>query len=198
MVITANIAGWGISRILIDLGSSDDIIFAGTFDQMKLNKSQLQHALGKVALPVSFGTTENARTEYITFDVVDLHYTYNAIFGRGFLNRFNTAAHMGYLCMKIAHGVITIHGSQKEARNIDRVIYMLYKNINSVDSTQEEAHQPQDMPKGKTDLADQEETECIPLEEAVLDRRVTIAATLSKDDELQLLSALQKNKDIFA
>jgi hypothetical protein len=32
MVITTNITGWGISRILIDLGSSADIIFAGTFD----------------------------------------------------------------------------------------------------------------------------------------------------------------------
>ena len=107
MVIMGNVARWGISRILIDSGSS--------VDQMKLSKSQLQpsespligfggnqiHALGKVALPVSFGTAENPRTEYITFDVVDLHYPYNAIFGRWFLNRFNAAAHMGYLCMKI-------------------------------------------------------------------------------------------------
>jgi len=39
MVITANVAGWGISTILIDSGSSTDIIFAGTFDQMKLSRS---------------------------------------------------------------------------------------------------------------------------------------------------------------
>ena len=158
------------------------------------------HALGKVALPVSFGTSENARIEYVTFDVVDLHYPYNAIFGRGILNKFNAAAHMGYLCMKIPalHGVITVHGSQKEARNIEKAIYKSFQNINSVDSTQQEASQPPDIPRGKTDLADQEETKCIPLQEAALDRKVTISATLSREEELELLDVLQKNQDIFA
>jgi hypothetical protein len=46
------------------------------------------------------------------------------------------------------------------------------------------------MPKGKMDLADQEETKCIPLEDVVLDRRITIAATLTRDEEMQLLNVL--------
>jgi hypothetical protein len=73
-------------------------------------------ALGKISLPVSFGGQENARIEYVTFDVVDLYYPYNAIFGRGFANKFNTTIHMGYLCMKMLalHSTITVHGSQKE------------------------------------------------------------------------------------
>lgn len=49
-------------------------------------------ALGKISLPVSFGGQKNARTEYITFDVADLYYPYNAIFGRGFANKFNAAS----------------------------------------------------------------------------------------------------------
>jgi hypothetical protein len=85
---------------------------------------------------VSFGDQQNARTEYITFDMVDLYYSYNAIFGRGFATKFNVANHMGYLCMKILalHGIILVHGSQKEARNIKNAIYKSHKNINSVES----------------------------------------------------------------
>jgi hypothetical protein len=62
---------------------------------------------------VSFGDQQNARTEYITFNVVDLYYPYNAIFSRGFANKFNAIIHMGYLCMKILalHGIISVHGS---------------------------------------------------------------------------------------
>jgi len=75
--------------------------------------------------PVSFGVHENTKTEYVTFDVVELYYPYNAIFGRGFANKFNAAIHMVYLCMKIPalHRIITVQGSQKEARNIKRAIY---------------------------------------------------------------------------
>ena len=41
MVIKVNIIGWGINMILIDSGSSADIIFVNTFDQIKLSSSQL-------------------------------------------------------------------------------------------------------------------------------------------------------------
>jgi hypothetical protein len=69
----------------------------------------------KNSLPVSFDDQENARTEFVTFDIVDLYYPYNAIFRRGFANKFNMALHMGYLCMKMPtlHGIITVHGSKE-------------------------------------------------------------------------------------
>jgi hypothetical protein len=39
MVIRANIAAWDISRIPVDTGSSTNIIFASTFDQMKFSRN---------------------------------------------------------------------------------------------------------------------------------------------------------------
>ena len=130
---------------------------------------------------------------------MDLYYPYNAIFGRGFANKFSAAIHMGYLCMKMPalHGTITIHGSPKEAINIERAIYKLERNINSVDSAKNTEPEPSDMLKGKTDLKDQEETKSVPLENAILDRRVTIGANLSKVEETELIETLAKNKEVF-
>jgi hypothetical protein len=46
--------------------------------------------VGSISLPVPFGTLTNARTEYITFDVVDMSYPYNDIFRRDLLNTFSS------------------------------------------------------------------------------------------------------------
>jgi hypothetical protein len=54
------------------------------------------------------------------------------------------------------------------------------------------------MPKGKIDLKDQEETKSVPLEDVVLDRKITIGANLSKAEEAELIETLAKNKDVFA
>jgi hypothetical protein len=92
-VIEANIASWTLGKLLVDNGSSAEIIFADAFDKMGLNRDLLQppdtplygfggraiHALGKVVLPVSFGIVQNARTEYLSFDVVEMYYPYNGI-----------------------------------------------------------------------------------------------------------------------
>jgi hypothetical protein len=119
----------------------------------------------------------------VTFDVVDLDYLYNTIFSIGFANKFNAAIHMGYLCMKILalHGTITVHDSQKKARNIDRAIYKSQRNINSIE------------------LANQEETKSVPLENIVLDKKkFIIGGNPSKEEEVELIETLAKNKDVFA
>jgi hypothetical protein len=54
-----------------------------------------------------------------------------AIFGSGLLNTFEAALHSGYICLKIpaAFGVISIFGSQQEARNIERGFVPGHKNV---------------------------------------------------------------------
>jgi hypothetical protein len=85
-----------------------------------------------ISLSVSFGSLRNARTQYITFDVVDMNYPYNAIFGRGLLNTFEAALHSTYLCLKISStsGVILVYGNQKDARNIEQNFTPGHRNVN--------------------------------------------------------------------
>jgi hypothetical protein len=86
MVIEVNIAGWVIGKILVDNGSSADILFLKTFEKMNLSQHMLHppeypsqgfggkpiKPVGKVSLPVSFRDLDNSRTETLTFDVVDI------------------------------------------------------------------------------------------------------------------------------
>jgi hypothetical protein len=76
-----------------------EILFLATFDKMGFDQKQLREPskplygfggkrtelVGTITLPVSFGTPKNPRTEYITFEVVDMAYPYNTIFERGLL-----------------------------------------------------------------------------------------------------------------
>jgi hypothetical protein len=136
LVIEANIANWTFGKLLVDNGSSADIIFADAYDKMGLSRNLLQppdtplygfggrviHAIGKVSLPVYFDTIQNARTEYLSFDVVEMYYPYNRILARGFLNKFEAIIHQAYLCVKIpaTQGVITIWGHQNDGQNLER------------------------------------------------------------------------------
>ena len=50
------------------------------------------------------------------------------------------------------------------------------------------------MLKGKTDLKDQEETKLVPLEDAVLDKKVTIGDNPSMEEETELIETLAKKQ----
>jgi hypothetical protein len=54
------------------------------------------------------------------------------------------------------------------------------------------------MPKGRTDLKDQQETKLVSLEDAVLDRKVFIGGNLSTKNKIELIETVTKNKDVFA
>jgi hypothetical protein len=115
MVIIEHISKWDVTRVLVDNGSQVEILFLSTFEQMGFDRKQMKEAskplygfgrrkiepICSVSLPISFDSLRNARTEYITFDVVEMNYLYNAIFERGLLNTFKAALHSLYLYLKV-------------------------------------------------------------------------------------------------
>ena len=134
LVIRANIdknsvhfAGNDVGRILVDNGSSVDILVWQCFVKMGFTEKALQksqypligfggkriEALGKIELNVTFGEGATQRTEAITFGLVDINYPYNAIFAHNTLVKFAAVIHQSYLYMKLpsAGGVATVFGN---------------------------------------------------------------------------------------
>jgi hypothetical protein len=67
--------------------------------------------MGRVSLPVTFGTEENLRIEYLIFEVADFKSSYHAILGRPMLARFMAVPHYTYLVLKMPapKGVLTVY-----------------------------------------------------------------------------------------
>jgi hypothetical protein len=216
MVINCSVAGWDLHKVLLHNGSQADIIFLHAFDRMGISHSLLKPSdnplygfggqgtfpVGKIELPLSFSVAPNARSEQITFDIVDMVYPYNAIMGRGSINKFEAAIHGLYLCMKIPgpQGVITVYGNQQTARNIERDFVPGQQNIHCLTTQRKvsEATRPTANEHEKAQLHSNDGTKTIPLDPAMPKQTVIISEDLTSQDEEKLISCLSRNKDVFS
>jgi hypothetical protein len=100
LVINPIVDGAFLPKTLIDGGSSLNIIFTETLRRMDFDFKKMiasdeafyvlvpdkaVYPIGRVYLPVTFGTKNNIRTEYLTFEVVDIRSSYHVILGRPML-----------------------------------------------------------------------------------------------------------------
>ncbi|GAV71482.1 hypothetical protein CFOL_v3_14976, partial [Cephalotus follicularis] len=100
VVVTLLVELFTMKRILIDNGSSADILYKHAFDQLRIPDDQLKpvktplvgfagetiHPLGSINLSVVAGTAPRQTQVEMTFLVVDTPSPYNAIIGRPGLN----------------------------------------------------------------------------------------------------------------
>jgi hypothetical protein len=138
-----------LTRVLIDGGSGLNLIFASTLKKMgldltnKLTPSKAPfygivpgnaaHPLGTVVLPVTFGTRENYRTEFIKFEVANFESSYHAILGRPVIAKFMAVPHYVYLLLKMPgrSGVLTLQGDLKKSYdcNQEAIQYALTSRV---------------------------------------------------------------------
>ena len=129
--------GFELKKVLMDGGSSINILYWETFLRMGLKVSQLQktstvfHGIvpgksatpeGKISLEVAFGESiDNFRSEGLTFEVVKFQSLYHALFGRPAYAKFMARPCYVYLQLKIPgpKGIITIHGNKEIAAQCD-------------------------------------------------------------------------------
>jgi hypothetical protein len=120
------------SRVLIDGGSSINLLYRTTMEKLGIPAIQLKptkltfhgivpgHSctpMGKIQLEVLFSGKDNHRREPIWFEVVDLNSPYHALLGRPALAKFMVVPHYAYLKMKLPGpcGVITVSGCYKKS-----------------------------------------------------------------------------------
>ena len=132
LVVGVQIAHRDVLRVMIDNGSSADILIVRVYDELELDRKDLEHfhvplkgfggvevrSLGTVKLPMRFGTAPCWRTILLDFVIVDIYnWLYNALLERPFLNKARavTSTHALKVKFPTEFGVGELKGSREMA-----------------------------------------------------------------------------------
>jgi hypothetical protein len=136
LVVDPVIGNARLTKVLMDGGSSLNIIYAETLGLLGMDLSTIRagaapfHGIvpGKLVLPlrqldlpVSFGTPSNFRRETLTFEVVGFQGTYHAVLGRPCYAKFMAVPNYTYLKLKMSgpNGIITVGSTYRHAYECD-------------------------------------------------------------------------------
>ena len=114
LVVNIRVGDYNVHRVLVDNGSSADILYYPTFQQMGIDRARLiptnaplvgfggtrVFPLGAVTLTVTMGDYPQQVTRGVTFLVVDCSSAYNSILGRPTLNSWKAVTSTYHLMIK--------------------------------------------------------------------------------------------------
>ncbi|VFQ95927.1 unnamed protein product [Cuscuta campestris] len=181
LVITLDINGVDIARVLVDTGSSVNILYLETFQKLRCCRTQLE----PLKTPLSGFTGDTVEAEGSIVLPVEL--------GSG-INRVGAVISMPHLCMKFhtPGGVGEVKGDQRNARECyARAVRKMTKGVNVIS---------QEITKGETQekLEPEAETVEIELHPGDSSRMVRIGANLPEDLKAEITRVLQEYAGIFA
>ena len=200
LVITLTIEGFNTKRILVDNGSSADIIYLPAFQQLKLDPRRLRpfdsplvsfngdrvYPRGIVTLTVTVGTYPVQLTRQLDFLVVDCPSSYNVIIGRPTLNKWKAAT--STYCLKVKfptdNSVGEVKGDQVLAKECYQAILAAKENHTWMIKEKEEDKM--------------EALETVELTEGEATKTTKIGMTLSPEIRTKLIQFLKENLDVFA
>jgi hypothetical protein len=136
LVVDPVIGNARLTKVLMDGGSSLNIIYAETLELLGIGLSTIRASaapfhgivpgkrvlsLGQLDLPVCFGTPSNFRKETLTFEVVRFRGTYHAVLGRPCYAKFMAVPNYTYLKLKMPgpNRVITVGSTYHHAYECD-------------------------------------------------------------------------------
>ncbi|XP_012833163.1 PREDICTED: uncharacterized protein LOC105954039 [Erythranthe guttata] len=226
LVITAMVANYDVARILVDTGSSADIIYYDCFRQMRLNlevrrvdtalvgfAGEVVQPMGEVTLPISLGTEPLRATRSVRFLIIDAPSTYNMIMGRPSMNVFEAIVSTFHMKMKfpVMDKVGEVRGDQELARKCYNLALRESRRINPVSWGKAERPREDDIGRSeekrpRIDPEEKEQTHIQPMEELAVvhlseedPSRITKMGTRMDSDTAEKLRLfLQENQDVFA
>jgi hypothetical protein len=136
LVVDPVIGNARLTKVLMDGGSSLNIIYAETLGLLEIDLSMIRAGaapfhgivpgkrvlpLGQLDLPVCFGTPSNFRRETLTFEVVGFRGTYHTVLGRPCYAKFMAVPNYTYLKLKMPgpNGTITVGSTYRHTYECD-------------------------------------------------------------------------------
>ncbi|XP_047170848.1 uncharacterized protein LOC124839159 [Vigna umbellata] len=133
MVITAEIARYGVSKVLVYQGSSVNTLYWKTFQQMDISEDLIVpfndqivgfagervDTRGYVELRTRLGTGRSSEEKRVRYLLVEANTSYNVLLGRPCLNVFGAIVSTPHLTMKYPSEtgtICTVRADQKTAR----------------------------------------------------------------------------------
>ncbi|KAG8641014.1 hypothetical protein MANES_13G092290v8 [Manihot esculenta] len=115
LVVNIHLNKYEVRRVLVDIGSSIDLLTLNIFNKLDLDKNnpvkvsyplvglgdRTVTVLGTINLPHVLGDEKQMRKLYAKFMVVDIPLTYNVILGRLVLNCHGIVINMHAMCLKL-------------------------------------------------------------------------------------------------
>ena len=207
LVVRAVVANKTVHRVLIDNGSSADIIFASTFDKMGIGREKLEPVnthlrgfsgekvlpLGSIQLVLTLGDPPCQATTTARFLIVDALSSYNMLLGRPSLNALKAILSAYHMMIKFptVNGVGMVRGDQRVAREF----YSASMKQKTIDNIYLDELDMRD--KVLTRPEPSEELEPVLLDDNP-EHHAYIGSKLAEDLKNLLIHFLRQNKDVFA
>jgi len=214
IVLSVIMMGRNVHRVLVDQGSSADVMFWHTYTGLQIPTDQLRpfdgvlvgfsgdqvEVKGCVDLRTTFRDKEDAKTIFIRYIVVNTPSSYNLLLGRPSINKLGAVVSTVHLKMKFPTDdgkVLTLSVNQEVARKCYEDSLRSRRKVAYSVSTTEVVIDPELDPRLVHSERRPQPVEKIK-EVLIEGKKLRVGGDLSLEQEQQLVQVLKKNLSSFA